>query len=74
MTAMGHFGAAELLLMFALGLLLFGPKSPQEIAAIIRNGIDKFRGGPGSPSHPIPANDSRVINRKRKAAKEKSGG
>ncbi len=49
--------------MVASGLSL------QEYAARVAEAISNFRGGPGSPSHPVPGNDSRILNRRRRERK-----
>jgi hypothetical protein len=43
-------------------LLLWGKRIP-EVALKLKEAFNS-RGGPGSPSHPIPADDSRFLNRK----------
>jgi hypothetical protein len=66
-------GLPELVLLFGTvaALLLWGNKI--SLAALkMREALDDFRGGPGSPSHPIPANDSRLLNRKRDTSDKKN--
>lgn len=53
------------IVLFLLGLSLIGGKHLKEIAAQLQQAIDNFRGGGRPPSHPLPANDSRILNRKR---------
>jgi Sec-independent protein translocase protein TatA len=48
-------------------LLLWGSRIPEaamKLNEALNETINKFRGGPGSPSHPIPADDSKLLNRK----------
>jgi Sec-independent protein translocase protein TatA len=58
-------------------LLLWGNKIP-DLARNLNEAMDNFRGnfrgGPGSPSHPIPADDSKLLNRKIGRASDKSDG
>jgi len=53
---MHAFDAQDLLVIFLVALILFGPKKPWKI---------DFRGGPRPPTHPLPADDSRLLNRHR---------
>jgi hypothetical protein len=55
----------RILLLFALiTLILTG--SWRVVMQAIEDFISRFRGGgPGSPSHPLPANDSRILLRRR---------
>jgi len=46
----------ELLVIVAVAVLLFGGRRP------------RFRGGPPRPDHPLPANDSELLNRRGKSA------
>jgi hypothetical protein len=48
----------ELLVMLLLAIVLFGGN---KLGPAIR---DMFRGGPRPPSHPIPGDDSRILNRR----------
>jgi hypothetical protein len=69
---MQQIGLPELVLFGTVAsLLLWGNKIP--VAALkLREALDNFRGGPGSPPHPLPANDSRLLNRKRDASDKKN--
>jgi Sec-independent protein translocase protein TatA len=69
---MQQVGLPELVLFATVAaLLLWGNKIP--VATLkLREALDDFRGGPGSPSHPIPANDSRLLNRKRDTSDKKN--
>jgi Sec-independent protein translocase protein TatA len=61
---MQQLGFPELVLFCTVAILLFwGDKIP-DVARKLNEGLNNFRGGPGSPSHPIPANDSSLLNRK----------
>jgi hypothetical protein len=56
---MRYIGFPEILAIFMVAVVLFwGDK----LGPAIR---DLFRGGPRPPSHPIPADDSRILNRRR---------
>ena len=66
-------GPLEMLVVLAVAILLFG-KNWRELAARLQEGIDNFRGGPGSPTHPIPADDSKLVNRTRKSSKSDPAG
>jgi hypothetical protein len=70
---MQHLGFSELILFGTVAvLLLWGSKIPLVASRLIAALENIRRGGPGSPSHPIPANDSRILNRKnRKSADDK---
>jgi hypothetical protein len=58
-------GTPALMVLFLIAIiLLFGPKGLQQVAQELTDALSNFRGGPGSPSHPIPADDSKLINRK----------
>lgn len=62
----------ELLVALGVAMLLFGGKNCKLIAAGLAEGLSNLRGGPGSPSHPIPADDSRILNRRRVKPSENS--
>ena len=67
---MSPIGGPELIAFGTVAaLLLWGNKIPT-LASLVMEAIGKFRGGPGSPSHPIPANDSRILNRRRQRDKQ----
>jgi hypothetical protein len=56
---MRYIGFPEILAIFMVAVVLFwGDK----LGPAIR---DLFRGGPRPPSHPIPADDSTILNRRR---------
>jgi TatA/E family protein of Tat protein translocase len=59
-----HIGFPEMVVLLVVAILLCGPKSLREVARGLAEGISNFRAGPGSPSHPMPANDSHLLNRK----------
>jgi hypothetical protein len=60
---MQYIGVPELLVILLVAMLLHSGKDIMEkIIEAIRN---LKGGGPGSPSHPIPADDSRLPTRKR---------
>jgi len=70
---MQHFGFPELILFGTVAaLLLWWSKIPLVASGLIA-ALENFRrGGPGSPSHPIPANDSKILNRRnRKSSDDK---
>jgi Sec-independent protein translocase protein TatA len=71
---MQHLGSSELILLGTVAVLLvWGSKIPQVASMVIAALENIRRGGPGSPSHPIPANDSKILNRKnRKSADDKT--
>jgi Sec-independent protein translocase protein TatA len=75
---MQQLGFPELVLFCTVAILLFwGNKIPdfaRNLNDAIANFRGNFRGGPGSPSHPIPADDSKHLNRKIRRAKDKSDG
>jgi Sec-independent protein translocase protein TatA len=62
---MQHIGTPELMVLLMVAIILFGPKSFRQIAQELTDALSNFRGGPGSPSHPVPGNDSRLLNRKK---------
>ena len=55
----------ELMFVLFLAILLFS--SGNKLGPAIR---DLFRGGPRPPIHPLPADDSRILNRPRQAGIE----
>src|SRR5882724_6780715 len=63
-------------LLFVLGVatLLFGGRNLRELAASLAEGLSNFRGGPGSPSHPLPADDSKILNRRHEPSKNAEDG
>jgi hypothetical protein len=58
--SMSSVGLLKLILMFSLAIALFGIRNT--LGPAIR---DLLHGGPRPPLHPIPANDSRILNRPR---------
>jgi hypothetical protein len=53
----------EMLLLGIAVILLTG--SWRDVLSAIQEAISRFRGGgPGSPSHPLPADDSRILRRR----------
>jgi hypothetical protein len=58
-----------LIVVLCVPILLFGRKWRQHAAALA-DALYNNRGGPGSPSHPIPANDSKILNRRRSQRKD----
>ena len=57
-------GITELLVMFVVAIVLFGGR--EKFVKTVQEALSDFRGGgPGSPSHPIPADDSKILNRHR---------
>jgi hypothetical protein len=65
-VAVAHIGTQELLLVLAVAGLLFIGANFRELYARVYDAISNLRGGPGSPNHPLPADDSRVLTRRRK--------
>jgi Sec-independent protein translocase protein TatA len=59
-----HIGFPEMMVLLVGAILLYSGSNFRELAQGIIEGISNFRGGPGSPSHPIPADDSNLLNRK----------
>jgi hypothetical protein len=55
--------STEMFTIVAGLVMLFWSK---ELADVLRTIVSRFRGGggPGSPSHPLPANDSRLLKRR----------
>jgi len=62
----------EVVVFCTVAVLLFWGNKIPVVALKLNEAITKFRGGPGSPSHPIPANDSMLLNRKIRRSKESS--
>jgi hypothetical protein len=52
-----------LLVLVVAFLVIFGGKYAQAFR-------DQFRGGPRPPSHPLPADDSRILNRRRRRSSD----
>jgi Sec-independent protein translocase protein TatA len=73
---MQQIGFPELILFSTVAVLLcWGNKIPGvalKLNEAIANFRGNFRGGPGSPSHPIPADDSKLLNRKIRRSDDKS--
>ena len=72
---MQQFGLPELVVVCTVTILLCWGNKISDLARNLNEAIDNFRGnfrgGPGSLSHPIPANDSKLLNRKiHRSAKE----
>jgi Sec-independent protein translocase protein TatA len=71
---MQQLGFPELVVVCSVAALLcWGNKIP-EVARTLNEAISNFRGGPRSPSHPIPADDSKFLNRKIGRSNDKSDG
>jgi Sec-independent protein translocase protein TatA len=69
---MQQLGLPELFLFCTVAVLLcWGNKIP-DVARKLNEAVTNFRGGPGSPSHPIPADDSKLLNRKIGRSDDKS--
>ena len=61
-----HIDIPALLITMGVAMILFGSGRLHEIIAQLIEALNNFRGGgPGSPSHPIPACDTRLLNRRR---------
>jgi Sec-independent protein translocase protein TatA len=61
---MQQFGFPELVVVCTVTFLLcWGNKIP-DVARKLNDAIANFRGGPGPPLHPMPAEDSKLLNRK----------
>jgi len=56
----------ELIFLFTAVLLVLGGVNFRELALKIAELISNFPNGPGSGSHPLPADDSRILLRKRR--------
>jgi Sec-independent protein translocase protein TatA len=63
---MNQIGFPELVVIFTVAMLLFWGKNIPDIAMKLEEALNNLRGGPGSPTHPIPANDSKLLTRKRR--------
>ena len=57
-------GFPEFVVFCTVAVLLFWENKIPEAALKLREAPTNFRGGPGSPSDPIPADDSKLLNRK----------
>ena len=68
---MQQIGFPEVVVFFTVTVLLFRGNKIPEVALKLSEALSNFRGGPGSPSHPIPADDSMILNRKRSPESEK---
>ena len=54
-------------MLVVAALLVLNPKYLRDLAGVLAEGISNFKGGgPGSPSHPIPGNDSFILTRRRR--------
>lgn len=64
-SGLQQFGFPELVVVCTVAVLLFWGGRIPALTLRLREAFNRFRGGgPGSPSHPILANDSRILNRK----------
>ena len=54
-------GFPELLVVLTVMILFL---NPLKVARRMQELVDAFRGGPPPPSHPIPGNDSALVNRR----------
>jgi len=61
---MQQIGFPEFVVFCTVAVLLFWGNKIREAALKLREALTNFRGGPGSPCHPIPADDSKLLNRK----------
>lgn len=59
----------QLLLVLIAAILIFEPKRLSDLARALAEGIDNFRGGPPSPPHPLPGNDSALLCKRRQKTK-----
>jgi sec-independent protein translocase protein TatA len=62
-------GSPEVILLVALVMLLVGGRHIATLGRGLGEGIEAFKdalgGGPQSPNHPLPGNDSKILNRRR---------
>jgi len=61
---------ADLLLILTVGLALcFAKNISANISAVVEEFDRNFRGGgPRPPSHPLPADDSKILNGRRRSS------
>ena len=64
MDQIQQLGFPELVVFCTVAILLFWGEKIPEVARKLNEGLNNFRGGPGSPSHPLPADDSKHLNRR----------
>jgi len=57
-------GFPELVVICTVTVLVFWGNKIPEAARVLNEAIANFRGGPRSPSHPIPGDDSKHLRRK----------
>jgi Sec-independent protein translocase protein TatA len=73
---MQQIGFPEVIVICTVAALLCWGNRIPEVALTLNEAIanfrGNFRGGPGSPSHPIPADDSKLLNRKIARSDDKS--
>jgi hypothetical protein len=61
-------GIPEIILLAALAMLLMGVqigRLGQELSEGLQNFKDALGGGPQPPTHPLPGDDSVIVNRRR---------
>jgi sec-independent protein translocase protein TatA len=62
-------GIPEVIVLAALVMLLIGGRKISELGHGLGEGIQNFKdaigGGPRPPTHPLPGNDSVIVNRPR---------
>jgi hypothetical protein len=54
-------GLPEILVLASLAILCFGGRRLSDLADELRDALNNFRGGPPTPMHPSPANDSALL-------------
>jgi hypothetical protein len=58
----------EILAMVGLGAMMLA-LGPKKAAQMVAEGIENFK-RPGPPTHPIPGDDSRILNRRRRTRED----
>jgi hypothetical protein len=63
-------GSPQIVALLSLTLLVFGWRKRGALGPLLAKAIEEIKnemggGGPQAPSHPLPGNDSVIVNRRR---------
>jgi hypothetical protein len=58
-------GRPEVVLLIALVMLLIGVRHIAALGEALQEFVNQLGGGPQPPTHPLPGNDSKILNRTR---------
>ncbi|MGA3236813.1 MAG: hypothetical protein ABSG03_10950 [Bryobacteraceae bacterium] len=58
-------GRPEVVLLIALAMLMVGVRHIAMLGQALQEFVNQLGGGPRPPTHPLPGNDSVIVNRPR---------